>query len=355
MNRFYFTAQDLARTRVMCTPGPLTEALFCVNALPPRSGLLFSGWRRTLGDHGGQWARPLRHLVPFPYFLDFFTVLGCASSYEEGIDALRGASAGLLREEIETAVTMNELHGTRSAGAWAPWVHRIPGEREMREQLVGWLGDAYLTGVDPHWQRIRAYLADEVATRSRIMARDGVEALLATLHPTLRWQSPVLTQEGGLQDCHLDGRGVLVAPSVFCRSPAMVCDNRNTSRSWILFYPAVRDPQDAIYLWTPPGRPDRALANLLGTTRARIMAAISEGRTTTELARSVAISPAAASEHATVLRDAGLVSTHRIGPAVLHTLTPLGLALVEGTAPGGVPTAPADPGRHGRNRPRMET
>jgi DNA-binding transcriptional ArsR family regulator len=154
--------------------------------------------------------------------------------------------------------------------------------------------------------------------------------LLATLHPTLRWQSPVLEQEGGMQDHRLDGRGMLLAPSVFCRSPAMVCDNSDASGSWILSYPAVRDPQDALYLWTPPGRPDRALASLLGTTRPSVMETISGGRTTSELARSVAISPAAASEHTAVLRDAGLVSTRRIGQAVLHTLTPLGVALVEG-------------------------
>lgn len=35
-----------------------------------------------------------------------------------------------------------------------------------------------------------------------------------------------------------------------------------------------------------------------------------------------------ASQHATVLRNAGLVTTQRYGGAVLHSLTPLGLALL---------------------------
>ena len=42
------------------------------------------------------------------------------------------------------------------------------------------------------------------------------------------------------------------------------------------------------------------------------------------------MSPATASYHTTVLRDAGLLSTHRLGSAVLHTPTPLGATLLEG-------------------------
>ncbi|MFF4256836.1 ArsR/SmtB family transcription factor [Streptomyces sp. NPDC001663] len=37
------------------------------------------------------------------------------------------------------------------------------------------------------------------------------------------------------------------------------------------------------------------------------------GRTTTEPARSTGMTPATAGHHATVLRDAGLLSTHRLG------------------------------------------
>jgi DNA-binding transcriptional ArsR family regulator len=44
----------------------------------------------------------------------------------------------------------------------------------------------------------------------------------------------------------------------------------------------------------------------------------------------VGISLAAASQHASVLRDAGLITTHRQGSAVLHVLTPLGAELLRG-------------------------
>ncbi|MFB7222977.1 hypothetical protein [Streptomyces sp. NPDC056227] len=42
---------------------------------------------------------------------------------------------------------------------------------------------------------------------------------------------------------------------------------------------------------------------------------------------------ASASQHACVLREAGLVLTLRHGSSVLHTLTPLGGSLLRGGAP----------------------
>ena len=41
-------------------------------------------------------------------------------------------------------------------------------------------------------------------------------------------------------------------------------------------------------------------------------------------------SPASVSRHTHVLREAGLVATTRDGTAVRHTLTPLGIALLDG-------------------------
>lgn len=57
---------------------------------------------------------------------------------------------------------------------------------------------------------------------------------------------------------------------------------------------------------------------------AAVLRTIADGCSTTELAGRVGISLAAASQHASVLRDAGLITTHRQGSGVLHVLTPLG-------------------------------
>jgi DNA-binding transcriptional ArsR family regulator len=82
------------------------------------------------------------------------------------------------------------------------------------------------------------------------------------------------------------------------------------------------------------GGPDRLLASLQSQwVRWRppvleVLRTLADGCSTTELADRVGISLAAASQHASVLRDAGLITTHRQGSAVLHVLTPLGVELL---------------------------
>jgi DNA-binding transcriptional ArsR family regulator len=58
------------------------------------------------------------------------------------------------------------------------------------------------------------------------------------------------------------------------------------------------------------------------------MAALVTASTSTELSARLGIPIASASEHVGVLRDAGLVVSHRAGRTVLHALTPLALAVL---------------------------
>lgn len=85
---------------------------------------------------------------------------------------------------------------------------------------------------------------------------------------------------------------------------------------------------------TPARRGDRELTALLGSTRAAVLCTIAEGPlSTTEVARRLHISPPSASEHATVLREATLVTTQRHGNMSLHSITSLGVALLDGLLP----------------------
>jgi DNA-binding transcriptional ArsR family regulator len=54
-------------------------------------------------------------------------------------------------------------------------------------------------------------------------------------------------------------------------------------------------------------------------------------RTTTELARELGVSPAAVSGHTKALRAAGLIVSVRAGKSVLHSATPLGSRLLDGS------------------------
>ncbi|MGH3380833.1 MAG: ArsR/SmtB family transcription factor [Actinoallomurus sp.] len=68
---------------------------------------------------------------------------------------------------------------------------------------------------------------------------------------------------------------------------------------------------------------------MLGRTRAAVLQALS-GRvgTTGDIARRLGISMASASEHASLLRAAGLVVSERSGNTVRHRLTSLGFDLL---------------------------
>ena len=125
------------------------------------------------------------------------------------------------------------------------------------------------------------------------------------------------------QEMRLDGRGLLLVPSYFCwRYPVTLAD---PDLPPVLVYPAERAQRPAA---APSDH--RALAALLGGTRAAALAAIGDGCSTTELARRIGISAAAASQHATVLRNAGLIASHRQRNTMLHSVTSLGASVLQG-------------------------
>jgi DNA-binding transcriptional ArsR family regulator len=124
-------------------------------------------------------------------------------------------------------------------------------------------------------------------------------------------------------------RGIALVPSVFVGQVPSLHQNPNdpTTAPWLVLPPAgVRMEQR--HLWGNPRPRGAALAALVGRNQAAVLRTIAEGCSTTELAGRVGISLAAASRHAAVLRDAGLITTHRQGSAVLHVLTPLGAELL---------------------------
>jgi DNA-binding transcriptional ArsR family regulator len=154
----------------------------------------------------------------------------------------------------------------------------------------------------------------------------GTEALLLGMRPLMRWRPPVLEVEYDYdQDLHLGGRGLRLVPSYFCRRVPVALADPDLPPT--LVYPVNHD-----YTWkrqlAAGSCPERALAALLGSTRSRVLAAIGRGATTTDLAYRLSTSPSSVSRHTTVLREAGIITSYRNGPSVVHTMTPLGAALL---------------------------
>lgn len=72
------------------------------------------------------------------------------------------------------------------------------------------------------------------------------------------------------------------------------------------------------------------LAKLLGTTRAAMLEliAFSGGVTGRDISERLGIAVSSASEHATLLRESGLIESRRKRNTVWHSITPLGVALL---------------------------
>ncbi|MEU2235238.1 ArsR/SmtB family transcription factor [Streptomyces vietnamensis] len=213
----------------------------------------------------------------------------------------------------------------------------LPTRRTEAERLAL---DVWRAGVFPYAERMLERLEAVCHAHCREAAADGVEGLLSTLHPRIAWRDRVLEVPGGPdRDVHLDGRGIVLKPSVFLPGEAgRVLERERESGQTVLVFGA--DPEltegwnEAVSAAggddADEGGEARALSALVGQTRAAALRVLTDTSTNSELAARLGVSPGVASRHAAVLRETGLITTRRVGSSALHTVTPLGMALLGG-------------------------
>ncbi|MEV0643840.1 helix-turn-helix domain-containing protein [Phytomonospora sp. NPDC050363] len=319
MLRINFTGEDIARTRIAAAPDPLWELVCAVHMLRGQRGdLLFAEWRRSAlaglrrpGTTPG--LRLFSVLTPtFGYFPDFLNPAEGMRGIDHGLEAVRSTPIPLLVRDLRR-LAPDRAHPDLPALA--------SGDPGALTRLTDGMRLFHDTAIAPHRRALEAAFDRDRARRAAAMAEHGVEGLLASLAPTATWSAGELrVPNHPRQEIDLGGRGLLLVPSYFCiRHPMTLFDE---SHPPVLIYPIARS-----------GAPSRAsrgsLPALIGQTRAAVLDTIGAGGSTTELARRVGVSPASASEHARVLRDAGLVASQRDGGKVVHRLTPLGRSLLD--------------------------
>ncbi|MFJ9208537.1 ArsR/SmtB family transcription factor [Streptomyces sp. NPDC102264] len=329
MLRIHFTGKDLGGVRMAAGPDPLWETILSFHRIRDRRGpLAYGEWRRETRTRLNGETSLLSALVPQRgYFPDFLTPaqgkLGFDAGLEAGLEAVRATPHERIRAELALLGMGNE-RGRDPGGRLASLAD---GGSDRVGRLVEALRVYHRAAVEPYWPHIRARAEADRALRGRALLDGGADELLSTLPPMLRWRSPVLEADYPVhRELRLDGRGLLLQPSFFCRSTPVV--HRDPALPPVLVYPVTHSDAPAV---TERGGP--TLGRLVGHTRSAVLRAIEHGSTTSELARRTGVSLASASQHACVLREAGLVVTLRHGNAVLHTLTPLGAALLRGGRP----------------------
>ena len=325
MLRIHFTMDDLSRVRVAAAADPLWEILLSLHLLGKHEGaVVFGDWkRRTSPRAANQALRILFQLAPpWGYSADFLTPAAGTHDVAAGIDKILSTPKTRLHTDI--------AHLARSRDVSAPMRALAMGELDALKELGRALRRYFDVGLRPYWNVIQTQVDTDRSLRARIVSCEGVEALLSSLHPTIQWHAPVLTTRYPVdRDVHLHGTGLILVPSFFCwQCPVTL---RGADLPPVLVYPI-----DHVLGWSTPvasGSSSQSVAALLGRTRAAVLQALAEasGCTTTELAGRLRLPLSTASRQATVLREAGLVTRRQQGKSVLHALTPLGAAFLEGS------------------------
>jgi DNA-binding transcriptional ArsR family regulator len=315
--RIHISGEDLARIRIAERPDPMWETVLSAHRFRDRRGPhVYGEWRERARQRIGALPGTLRALVPTRgYFPDFLTPTEGSDGWEAALDAVCSTP----RRQLEAELARVEAGQQRALPRWARAL--AAGEREVVERLAADLVRYHREVVanTAVWPRVEAEVDADRAVRVRNLLSGGAEGLLRGLRPVLRWNPPVLEADYPVdRDVRPEGRGLLLIPSYFCsRNPVAYAD---PALPPVLVYPIEHTSR--------PASDHAALGRLLGSTRARVLRCIEQGTTTGELARRARVSPASASQHASVLREAGLVVSVRRGNEVLHTLTPLGAGLL---------------------------
>ncbi|MCF3179092.1 winged helix-turn-helix transcriptional regulator [Streptomyces polychromogenes] len=310
---------------------------------------LFAGWRaRVLRQAPPAAASLAGFLAPHNSgATDLFTLAGRADTLDAGLEQLRSLPARRLHEEFAAIPGI--------ARRMPPWLSpAVTGDRRAREDFLGALQQCHDAFIGPVWPGLRLHLEAECMAGARKTVEGGVDKLLSELHPLLVWNPPVLELPtytpwiNQSADAHLGGRGLILAPSLFCPTEPQIFTPSQDGAAPILMYRASQDAAAISSILAPPDAgPSAALTALLGRTRAAALAELAGTANTTILAQRLRVTAAAASQHVSMLRSAGLVASRREGNKVWHTLTPLGLSLLQRHTP----TLPADPvGMHAANR-----
>ncbi|MEU7929963.1 ArsR/SmtB family transcription factor [Micromonospora echinofusca] len=320
MLTLHLNAADLSRTVVRSVPSVSLELAAAGQRLflPTVPGHL-EGWRARTRAALRPVMRPYLDLCRLPWWLpDFLTP----------IDA--DVATALDRVSATPAETLSAELGPRlAAGDLPPRVGELAaGASAARQRLRAAMTAFHAVAVAPYRAKIEAAVHADRAARGHTLVEAGIDRVLRNLSPYLHWSSSGgayrLSYEcayGTRLDVEPTGRGVTLVPSYFLPQPCVLDD---PAGPMVLAYPVERTRRE-LTTGTP-------LADLLGRTRAAVLGAVADGRSTTQVARDVGVSAASVSQHTAVLRSAGLVTTHRTGSAVRHSLTPLGQRLLRAVA-----------------------
>ncbi|MBD8058289.1 helix-turn-helix transcriptional regulator [Cellulomonas sp. JH27-2] len=318
MLRYELTDADVGGVRFGISP--LCELGLSLRAVhdPSRFPLQLPWLRRTEPARQRLDMRTLLALVDDRQWTPDFLNPSPASPLTR-IDDELAALAGTPDDVVEHDLVA--VHGSIPAA-----LGRTPAEALAR--IVAALHEMWDLCFEPYWPRIRAVLEADIAFRGRVLAQSGLSRMLNELAPTVSFDGRAVsmtTCDPRPRSYATDGAGLTLVPTMFTRRasapvsfgpPMILYSARGQGALW-----ETEDVSDPA-----------AVTAVLGAVRARLLVALAEPASSTELAVRFDVTTSAVNQHLRVLRDAGLVTSSRYGRSVLYLRSDLGSALLAGAA-----------------------
>lgn len=323
-----FSAGDVARMRFVLSC--LWEAMSSYHVLQgPEGHTVLQPWVRMvrpaltaagLAPGGGSLLDGL--IPPGPtYTPDFLTPPSTtlSPSLDDELAVMLTTPHATVRKEID------RLHWARTPAVQALYDDPAVGLPRLAAELRTYWDIA----VAPYWRRMRALLEAEVFHRARLLAEQGAMGLLNGLHDRIGWDENTLSiaHKWCSGDTTLSANGLLLIPTVFVWPAVRTVTSPENPQ---LAYP----PRGVATLWETSSETPAALAAVIGKGRARLLVELGAPASTTDLAQRTGMTPGGVSQHLRVLREAGLITPHRLGHSVLNIRTPVADTLLAATVGG---------------------
>lgn len=314
---------DLGRLRWAISP--LWEAVASIRALadPARSAVHVRWLARHRDDP--VLRDPLVNALvvqPRTSFAGFLapTPTSPTARFADEILAVRATESDVVRREIEAGTARQASDALRAM---------LDDPAAGLTRLTARLEEYWERTLAPVWPRMLVLLQRDITHRAAALTRDGPESVLPALHPNVDWRKGTLAVrfdrlEPSQDLRHLDGRGLVLVPTVFGWPHVFV--KTDTPWSPVLRYPA----RGSGTLWEDTrSEQSSGLAAVLGNGRARILHALATPSTTTQLSTMLGCAAGGVSAHLKRLTTAGLVTPQRVGREVVYARTARGDALFE--------------------------
>ncbi|MFB0834485.1 hypothetical protein ACX8Z9_06595 [Arthrobacter halodurans] len=181
------------------------------------------------------------------------------------------------------------------------------------------------TAVEPWWPRLRSLLLADIDSRLAQMARSGIEEVFKSLHPSVVPTPDGLDIVRGCEQVDLPapGGGLILVPNAFVWPNTLVLNVRP-------FVPTITyAPRGVGRLWESSREAESSpVAQLLGRTRAQILAQLDVPMTTKQLACALDLAAGTVNGHLKIMAAGGLASSMRAGREVFYQRAEVGEALI---------------------------